>query len=306
MGWLKQHNRITVSQLDHRYTQGSWMYKWVNTFGFCGHEERNGKKNGYWAVAGQPTVPAIDSKYLKWFLDNFTVRWETYQSIVWTVFIISILLLYFLFCVSIQSYWQWLRKLWIGFNNLKSFTVWITTNCGKFLKRWEYQTTLPAPWEIYAGQETTVRTRHGTMNWFKIGKGVHQGCILSPWLYAKYIMRNARLDDSQAGINIDRRNINNLRYADDVTLMAESDKELKSLLMKVKEENDKADLKLNIKITKIMATSPMTSWKIDGKTMETVTDFIFLSSKITADGDWSREIKRCFLLGRKTMTNLAC
>ena len=119
-------------------------------------------------------------------------------------------------------------------------------------------------------------------------------------------MRNARLDDSQAGINIDRRNINNLRYADDVTLMAESDKELKSLLMKVKEENDKADLKLNIKITKIMATSPMTSWKIDGKTMETVTDFIFLSSKITADGDWSREIKRCLLLGRKTMTNLAC
>ena len=88
--------------------------------------------------------------------------------------------------------------------------------------------------------------------------------------------------------------------------MAESDKELKSLLMKVKEENDKADLKLNIKITKIMATSPMTSWKIDGKTMETVTDFIFLSSKITADGDWSREIKRCLLLGRKTMTNLAC
>ena len=87
---------------------------------------------------------------------------------------------------------------------------------------------------LYAGQEATVRTRHGTMNWFKIGKGVHQGCILSPWLYAKYIMRNARLDDSQAGINIDRRNINNLRYADDVTLMAESDKELKSLLMKVK------------------------------------------------------------------------
>ena len=186
MGWLKQHNRITVSQLDHRSTQGSWMYKWVNTFGFCGHEERNGKKNGYWAVAGQPTVPAIDSKYLKWFLDNFTVRWETYQSIVWTVFIISILLLYFLFCVSIQSYWQWLRKLWIGFNNLKSFTVWITTNCGKFLKRWEYQTTLPAPWEIYAGQEATVRTRHGTMNWFKIGKGVHQGCILSPCLFNFY------------------------------------------------------------------------------------------------------------------------
>ena len=144
------------------------------------------------------------------------------------------------------------------------------------------------------------------MNWFKIGKGVHQGCILSPWLYAKYIMRNARLDDSQAGINIDRRNINNLRYADDVTLMAESDKELKSLLMKVKEESEKVGLKLNIQKTKIMATSPMTSWKIDAKTMETVTDFIFLSSKITADGDWSREIKRCLLLGRKTMTNLAC
>ena len=119
-------------------------------------------------------------------------------------------------------------------------------------------------------------------------------------------MRNARLDDSQAGINIDKRNINNLRYADDVTLMAESDKELKSLLMKVKEENGKADLKLNIQITKIMASSPITSGQIDGETMETVTDFIFLSSKITADGDWSREIKRCLLLGRKTRTNLAC
>ena len=124
-----------------------------------------------------------------------------------------------------------------------------------------------------------------------MGKGVHQGCILSPWLYAEYIMRNARLDDSQAGINIDRRNINNLRYADDVTLMTESDKELKSLLMKVKEENDKADLKFNVQITKIMAPIPITSWQTDGETMETVTDFIFLSSKITANSDCSMKLK---------------
>ena len=104
-------------------------------------------------------------------------------------------------------------------------------------------------------------------------------------------MRNARLDDSQAGINIDRRNINNLRYADDVTLMTESDKELKSLLMKVKEENDKADLKFNVQITKIMAPIPITSWQTDGETMETVTDFIFLSSKITANSDCSMKLK---------------
>ena len=115
---------------------------------------------------------------------------------------------------------------------------------------------------------------------------------------------NARLDDAQAGIKIAGRNISNLRYADDTTFMAESREELKSLLMKVKEESEKVDLKLNIKKTKIMASGPITSWQIDGKTMETVREIIFLGSKITAGGDWSHEIKRCFLLGRKTVINL--
>ena len=155
---------------------------------------------------------------------------------------------------------------------------------------------------LYAGQEATVRTRHGTMDWFQIGKGVPQGCILSPCLfnlYAEYIMRNARLDEAQAGIKIAGRNINNLRYADDTTLMAEGQEELKSLLMKVKKECEKTGLKLNIQKTKIMASSPITSWQIDGETMDTVKDFIFLGSKITADGDCHHEIKRRLLLGEK-------
>ena len=141
---------------------------------------------------------------------------------------------------------------------------------------------------LYAGQEATVRTGHGTTDWFQIGKGVPQGCILSPCLfnvYAEYIMRNAGLDEAQAGIKIARRNTNNLRYADDTTLMAESEEELKSLLMKVKEESKKVGLKLNNQKTKILASSPITSWEIDGETVETVSDFIFLGSKITADGD---------------------
>ena len=117
-------------------------------------------------------------------------------------------------------------------------------------------------------------------------------------------MRNAGLDEAQAGIKVARRNINNLRYADDTTLMAESEEELKSLLMKVKEESDKVGLKLNIQKTKIMASDPIISWEIDGETVETVSDFIFLGSKITADGDCSHEIKRCLLLGRIVMTNL--
>jgi len=157
---------------------------------------------------------------------------------------------------------------------------------------------------LYAGQEATVRTGHGTTDWFQIGKGVRQGCILSPCLfnlYAEYIMRNAGLDEAQAGIKITRRNINHLRYADDTTLMAESEEELKSLLMKVKEESEKVGLKLNVQKTKIMASGPITSWQIDG---ETVADFIFGGSKITADGDCSHEIKRRLLLGRKAMTNL--
>ena len=131
------------------------------------------------------------------------------------------------------------------------------------------------------------------MDWFQTGKGVHQGCILSPCLfnsYSEYIMRNARLGDSQAGIKIARKNINNLRYADDTTVMAEREEKVKTLSMKVKEENEKADLKLNIQKTKIMASCPTTSWQIDGETMETVTDFIFLGSRITVDGDSSHEI----------------
>ena len=145
---------------------------------------------------------------------------------------------------------------------------------------------------LYAGQEATVRTGPGKTDWFQIGKGAGQGCILSPCLfnfYAEYIMRNAGLDEAQAGIKIARRNINNFRYVDDTTLMAEREEDLKSLLMKVKEESEKAGLKLNIQKTKIMASSPITSWQIDG---ETVRDFIFLGSRITADVDCNDEIKR--------------
>ena len=156
---------------------------------------------------------------------------------------------------------------------------------------------------LYAGQEATVRTGHGTTDWFQIGKGVHQGCISSPCLfnlYAEYIMRNAGLEEAQAGIKIARRNINNLRYADETTLTTENE-ELKSLLMKVKEEGEKVGLKLNIRKTKIVASTPITSRQING---ETVADFIFLGSKITADGECSHEIKRRLLLGRKVMTTL--
>ena len=154
---------------------------------------------------------------------------------------------------------------------------------------------------------SSVFTGHGTTDWFQIGKGVQKSCILSPCLfnlYAEYIMRNAGLDEAQAGIKIAGRNINHLRYADDTTLMAESEEKLKSLLMKVKAESEKVGLKLKIQKMKIMASSPITSWQIDGETVETVADFIFLGSKITADGDCSHEIKRCLLLGRKVMTNL--
>ena len=148
---------------------------------------------------------------------------------------------------------------------------------------------------LYAGHEATVRTGHGTADWFQIGKGVCQGCILSPCLfnlYAEYIMRNAGLEEAQTGIKITRRNINNLRHADDSTLMAESEEEIKSLLVKVKEESGRVGLKLNIQKMKIMVSGPITSWEIDGETVETVSDFIFGGSKITADGDCSHEIKR--------------
>ena len=154
---------------------------------------------------------------------------------------------------------------------------------------------------LYAGQKATVRTGRGITDWFQIGKGVRQGCILSLCLFnlcAVYIMRNAGLGEAQTGIKIAGRNINNLRYADDTTLMAESEEELKSLLMKMKEESEKVGLKLSIQKTKIMASCPITSWQID---WETVADFIFLGSKITTDGDCSHEIKRHLLLGRKVM-----
>ena len=134
---------------------------------------------------------------------------------------------------------------------------------------------------IYAGQEATVRSGHGTTDWFQIGKGVHQGSVLSPCLfnfYAEYIMRNAGLEEAQAVIKFARRNINNLRYADDTTLMAEGEEEVKSLLMKVKEEREKVGLKLNIQKTKIMASSLIMSWQIDGETVETVSDFSFLGA----------------------------
>ena len=166
----------------------------------------------------------------------------------------------------------------------KNLTVWITTN-------WKIRKELGIPdhltcllRNLYAVQEATVRTGHGTTDWFQIGKGVRQGCILSPCLfnlYSEYIMRNACLEEAQAGIKISGKNINNLRYSDDTTLMAESE-ELKSLLVKVKEESEKVALKLNIQKTKIMASGSITSWEIDGETVEPVTDFIFLGSKITA------------------------
>ena len=186
----------------------------------------------------------------------------------------------------------------------KLLTVWITIN-------WKILKEMGIPDQLtclqrnhYGGQETAVRTGHGTIDWFQIRKGVRQGCILSPSvfnLYADYIMRSTGLEEAQAGIKIAGRNINNLRYADDTTLMVES-KELKSLLMKVKEESEKVGLKLNIQKTKIMAFGPITSWEINGETMETVSDFIFWGSKITADGECSHEIKRHLLLGRKVMT----
>ena len=155
-------------------------------------------------------------------------------------------------------------------------------------------------------QEATVSTGHGTTEWFQIGKRVHQGCILSPCLfnfYAEYIMRNAGLEQAQAGIKIAERNINNLRCADDATLMAESEENLNSLFLKVKDEREKAGLKLNIQKTKIMASGLITSWQIDGETGNS--DKLFLGgSKISADDDCSHEIKRHLLLGRAVMTSL--
>ena len=161
-------------------------------------------------------------------------------------------------------------------------TVWITTNWKIFKEMGipDHLTFLLR--NLSAGQEATLRTGHGTMDWCKTGKGVPQGCLLSPCLfnlYAEYIMRNAGLDEAQAEIKIDGRNINNLRYADDTTLTAESEEELESLLMKVKEESENFGLKLNIQKTKIMASGPITSWQIDGETVEIVTDLFFGAPK---------------------------
>ena len=191
----------------------------------------------------------------------------------------------------------------------KPLIVWITINCGKFWKRWEYQTTWPASWEIclWVKKQQLVLDREqqtGSKSEKEYDKAVY--VILNFFnLYAEYIMWYARLNKGQARIKIARRNINNLRYADDTTLMEESEEELKNLLMRVKEESEKVGLKLNIQKTKIMASSSITSSQIDGETMETVRDFVFLGSRISADGDCSHhEIKRCLLLGRKVMTNL--
>ena len=156
-------------------------------------------------------------------------------------------------------------------------------------------------------EQLEPETRHATMDWFKTGSEVWQAYILSPCLFnlhAEYPMWNVGLDESQAGIKIAGRNINNLRYADDTILMAKSEEELKSLLMKVKEENEKVGLKFNIQKTKIIASGPIISWQIYGEIMETGTDFIFLGSKITVDGDCTHGIKRHLFLGRKVMTNL--
>ena len=191
----------------------------------------------------------------------------------------------------------------------KPLTLWITIKLWKILQEMgilDYLTCLLR--NLYAGQEVTVRTGHGSTDWFQIGKGVCQGCIFCHPAYFTYaehiIMRNAGLEEEQVGIKIAGRNINNIRYAEDTTLMAESEEEIKNLLMKVKEESEKVGLKLNIQKTKIMASGPVTLWEIDGETVETVADFILGGSKITADGDCSHEIKRRILLGRKVMTNL--
>ena len=185
-------------------------------------------------------------------------------------------------CWIIENVREFQKKIYFSFiSYVKAFDCVDDNRLWKILREMgipEHLTCLLR--NLYAGQEATVRTGHRTTDWFHIGKGVRQGCILSPCLfnsYAEYIMRNAGLEEAQAGIKISGRNINNLRYADDTTLMAESEEELKSLLMKVKEESEQVGLKLQK--TKIMASGPITSWEIDGETVETVSDFIFWAPK---------------------------
>ena len=181
--------------------------------------------------------------------------------------------------------------------------VWITINCGKFWERWEYQTTWPASWEIC--MQAKKHQLEPDMEQ-QSGSKLEKDCIKAVYSHPAYLtyMQSTSCEipgwmKYKLGIKIAGRNINNLRYADDTTLMAKSEEELKSLLMKVKEESEKAGLILNIQKTKIMASGPITSWQIDGETMETVTDFIFLGSNITADDDCSHEIKRCLLLEKR-------
>ena len=191
---------------------------------------------------------------------------------------------------------------------LKPLTVWITTNCGKFFKKWEYQTTWPGSWEacmqVRKQQNNTLNNRLVPKFGKENVKAVY--CHLAYLIYMQ--SRSSKIpqwmDESQAEINIARRNIKNIRYADDTALTPESNEELKSLLMRVKEESEKTYLKLNIQKTKLMVSNPITSWKIKGENMEAVTEFIFLGSKITANGDSSHKIKRHLLHWRKSMTNL--
>ena len=184
----------------------------------------------------------------------------------------------------------------------KPLTMWTTTNWKTFKEMGipDHLTCLLR--NLYAVKEATVRTGHGTTDWFQIGKGVRQGCILSPCLFilcAEYIRRNPELNEAQAGIKIAGRNINNLRYADDTTLMAETEEELKSLLMEVKEESEKVDLNLNIQKTKIMASSPIASWQRDGETVETVTDYFFWAPESLQVVIAAMKLKDCCSLGEK-------
>ena len=194
------------------------------------------------------------------------------------------------------------KNIYFCFTDYAKAFVWIITNW-EILKGWEYQTALPASWETCM-QIKMQQLEPDIEQWAgsKIEKGVCQDCILSFCLfyfYAEYIMQNAGLDEAQAGTKISRRNINDLRYADDTTLMAESEEELKSLLMKVKGESEKVALKLNIQKNKIMASGPITSWQIDGETIETVSDFIFLGSKSLQLGTAAVKLKDTYSLERK-------